>query len=78
MFPELTDRENEVLEQIAYGFTNREISNNLSISEATVENHIHHIYTKLGVSNRVQAVGYAFHLQIVLLNDVMENRGNPS
>ena len=57
MLPELTNRENEVLEQIAYGFTNKEISDNLSISESTVENHIHNIYTKLGVSNRAQAVG---------------------
>ena len=78
MLPELTNRENEILEQIAYGFTNREISDNLSISESTVENHIHHIYTKLGITNRAQAVGYAFHFQIVLLNDVMKNRGNPS
>ena len=78
MLPELTNRENEVLEQIAYGFTNKEISDNLSISESTVENHIHNIYTKLGVSNRAQAVGYAFQLKIVLLNDVIDNRGNPS
>jgi DNA-binding NarL/FixJ family response regulator len=78
MLPALTNRENEVLEQIAYGFTNKEISGNLSISESTVENHIHNIYTKLGISNRAQAVGYAFHLKIVLLNDVMGNRGKPS
>lgn len=78
MLLQLTDRENEVLEQIAYGYTNKEISGNLSISESTVENHIHSIYIKLGVSNRAQAVGYAFHLKIVLLRDVMGNRGNPS
>ena len=78
MIPELTNRENEILEQVAYGFTNREISCNLSISESTVENHIHHIYIKLGISNRAQAVGYAFQLRIVLLKDIMENRGIPS
>ena len=78
MLPALTDRENEVLEQIAYGFTNKEIAYNLSISESTVENHIHHIYIKLGISNRAQAVGYAFQLRIVLLKDIMENRGIPS
>ena len=44
MLPELTDRENEVLKLIADGLTNREISCYLSISESTVENHIHHIY----------------------------------
>ena len=78
MLSKLTDRENEVLELIAYGFTNKEIAGNLSISESTVENHIHNIYTKLGISNRAQAAGYAFHLKIVLLNKVIENRGNPS
>ena len=78
MLPELTERESEVLEQIAYGFINKEISGILSISESTVENHIHSIYTKLGISNRAQAVGYAFHISIVLLDNIMENRGIPS
>jgi len=78
MLPVLTDRENEVLSLIADGLTNREISCNLSISESTVENHTHHIYIKLGISNRAQAVAYAFQLRIFLLNEMMENRGNPS
>lgn len=78
MFLELTDRENEILEQIAYGFTNKEISGHLSISESTVENHIHSIYIKLGISNRAQAVGYAFYLRIIQPDDIMEDRGNPS
>ena len=78
MHAELTDRENEVLEQIAFGFSNKEISDNLLISEPTVENHIHHIYTKLGISNRAQAVVQAFQLEIVQLNDMIENKGFPS
>jgi DNA-binding NarL/FixJ family response regulator len=78
MLPPLTDRENQVLKQIACGFTNKEISYNLSISESTVENHIHNIYNKLGITNRAQAVGYAFHLKIVPLNEILENKGNPS
>ena len=78
MVPKLTDRENEVLEQIAYGYTNKEISGILSISESTVENHIHNIFTKLEISNRAQAVVHAFQSKVVLLNDTMENRGNPS
>ena len=78
MFPELTNRENEVLEQIAYGFTNREISENLSISESTVENHIHHIYTKLGISNRTQAVVHTIQAKIIYFSEMIENRGNPS
>lgn len=60
MFPELTDRENEILKLIADGLTNREISYSLSISESTVENHIHHIYEKLEISNRAKAVAYFF------------------
>lgn len=65
----LTNRENEILEQIAYGFTNKEISYNLSISESTVENHIHNIYTKLRISNRVQAVTHAYQSGIVELEE---------
>jgi DNA-binding NarL/FixJ family response regulator len=78
MLPALTRRESQILKLIACGFTNREIARELSISESTVENHIHNIYTKLGISNRAQAVGYAFHLKIVLPNDIMDNRGIPS
>ena len=78
MLPELTDRENEILKLIADGLTNRQISCNLSISESTVENHIHHIYEKLGISNRVQAATYAFSSRFLLQNEVMGNRGNPS
>ena len=77
MRPVLTEREEQILKLIADGLTNREISGNLSISESTVENHIHHIYAKLGISNRAQAVGCAFKLGIVLLNDTLGNRGNP-
>jgi DNA-binding NarL/FixJ family response regulator len=78
MPPELTDRENEVLKLIADGLMNREISCNLGISESTVENHIHHIYGKLGISNRAQAVAYAFRAGIFWVGEMTENRGNPS
>ena len=72
MYPELTDRENEVLEQIAYGFTNKEISGILFISESTVENHIHSIYLKLGISNRAQAVVHAIQAKIIYFGELME------
>jgi DNA-binding NarL/FixJ family response regulator len=68
MFPVLTAREEQVLKLIANGLSNREISCNLAISESTVENHIHHIYTKLGISNRAQAVAYAFQSRIIILH----------
>jgi len=72
MLLELTDRENEVLEPVAYGFTNKEISGNLSISESTVENHIHSIYLKLGISNRAQAVVHAIQAKIIHFSELME------
>lgn len=53
--PELTQREQEILEQIAQGVGNAEIALNLSISQKTVRNHVSNIFTKLQVTDRVQA-----------------------
>ncbi|MBU9713601.1 response regulator transcription factor [Evansella tamaricis] len=53
---ELTKREIEVLEELCTGNSNREISNNLFISVITVKVHLKHIYEKLGVRNRSQAI----------------------
>ena len=78
MLPGLTAREQQILDLIAQGMTNRQISSNLFISEATVENHIHHIFVKLGISNRAQAVVRAFRSRISLTSDLFENEGNPS
>ena len=58
MLAVLTSRENQILKLIADGLTNREISDTLLISESTVENHVHHIYEKLEISNRAKAVAY--------------------
>lgn len=77
MLPALTHREEQILRLIAQGLSNREISGNLSISESTVENHIHHIYDKLGISNRAQAVYHAFRVNIISPGDLRENGGNP-
>jgi len=74
----LTDREQQILMLIAQGLTNRQISCRLSISESTAENHIHHIYIKLRISNRAQAVAHAFQMSTVQQEQVMGNRGNPS
>jgi len=52
----LTKREVKVLKLVASGKTNKEIANRLSVSEKTVKNHLNHIYRKLGVKNRAQAV----------------------
>ena len=55
----LTEREVEVLRQLATGSGNRQIARDLVISEKTVESHLDHIYTKLDVSSRTSAVVFA-------------------
>lgn len=55
-FPDLTDREREVLELIAAGESNQEIAWKLHISVKTVSNHISNIFNKLQVSDRAQAI----------------------
>ena len=56
----LTARQKDLLRQVAAGLTNRQISRNLSISEATVRKHLENVYTRLEVSNRAAAVARAF------------------
>ncbi len=56
----LSNRENEILQLLAKGLLYKEIANNLSISVATVRQHIHHIYEKLHVQNRTEAINKAF------------------
>ena len=55
----LTQRESEVLRQLAYGLTNKEIANTLKISYETVKEHVQHILRKIGVSDRTQAAVWA-------------------
>ena len=55
----LTARETQVLRLIADGATTREVSEQLFISAKTADNHIQHIYTKLGVTNRAGATRWA-------------------
>jgi DNA-binding NarL/FixJ family response regulator len=56
VFPELTDREREVLEYIAQGLDNSEIAQRLSISAKTVRNHASNIFSKLQVADRAKAI----------------------
>jgi DNA-binding NarL/FixJ family response regulator len=56
----LTPREAEVLAHIAAGESNAEIATALFVSEATVKTHINHIFSKTGLRDRAQLVGYAF------------------
>lgn len=55
-FDGLTTREAEILERIAQGLDNAQIAAHLGMSEKTVRNHITHIFDKIGVENRSQAI----------------------
>jgi len=55
-FPELTEREREILEMIARGQNNQAIANSLVLSIKTVQNHISNIFNKLEVADRAQAI----------------------
>jgi DNA-binding NarL/FixJ family response regulator len=60
---DLSERENEILQQLAYGLLYKEIAANLYISQETVRKHVYHIYEKLRVNNRVEAVNKFFRRQ---------------
>ena len=64
---ELTEREIEVLSQIAGGNRNRDIAERLFIAEETVKVHIKHIMEKLGASDRTQAVAIGLRRGIIQL-----------
>ncbi len=63
----LTKREVEILAQVASGMFNKEIANNLGISERTVKNHISNIFKKIDVSDRTQAAVFAIRNNIINL-----------
>ena len=63
--PLLSDREMEVVQLIAQGFHNKEIGKKLFISEQTVKNHLHNIFDKLGVSDRLELALYAIHHRLI-------------
>ena len=58
--PLLSSRENEILQLLANGLLYKEIADRLGISTSTVRQHIHHIYEKLHVQNRTEAINKAF------------------
>lgn len=61
----LTQREGEVLRQLANGLTNKEIAQALNISYETVKEHVQHILRKIGVSDRTQAAVWAVRKHLV-------------
>jgi DNA-binding NarL/FixJ family response regulator len=57
----LSQREEQVLDLLARGLSNRDLAKELKLSEHTVKNHLFRIFDKLGVSNRMEAVLYAMN-----------------
>jgi DNA-binding NarL/FixJ family response regulator len=62
---ELSKREEEILQAVAAGLSNQKISDKFSISENTVKLHINHIFKKLNVKSRTQAVMKAWETRII-------------
>lgn len=67
---ELTEREQEVLRQLALGRTNHEIAEALTVSDETVKTHVGNILTKLQLAHRTQAVIYALKKGIISLDEI--------
>ena len=65
LLPNLTDRELDVLKLVAKGLSNREISEELYISENTVKNHVRNILEKLHLHSRMEAVVYAMREKLL-------------
>ena len=61
----LTVRELEILQLLAFGYTNREIGQRLFIAPDTVKSHLEHVYQKLGASDRTAAVAEAFRRRLI-------------
>ena len=61
----LSDREKEIVQLVAQGYRNKEMGEKLFISEQTVKNHLHNIFDKLGVSDRLELALYAIHHRLV-------------
>jgi two-component system nitrate/nitrite response regulator NarL len=62
----LSLREREIVTLVAQGFKNKEMAEKMSISEQTVKNHLHNIFDKLGVSDRLELALYAIHRKLHL------------
>ena len=60
----LSQREREIVVLVAQGFKNKEMAEKMFISEQTVKNHLHNIFDKLVVSDRLELALYAIHKNI--------------
>jgi len=73
--PALTSRELEVLKLVAKGMSNREIADELYISENTVKNHVRNILEKLHLHSRMEAVVYAVREKLLDLEETVGGEG---
>lgn len=64
----LSQREREIVSLVAQGYKNREMAEKMFISEQTVKNHLHNIFDKLGVSDRLELALYAIHKGLHLID----------
>ena len=64
----LTDSEIDVIKRIALGLSNKEIADELGVSEGTIRFHVNHILSKLNLKNRTQAAIYALREKIAVLD----------
>jgi DNA-binding NarL/FixJ family response regulator len=65
----LSAREREIVALVAQGYKNKEMAEKMFISEQTVKNHLHNIFDKLGVSDRLELALYAIHKGLHLVGE---------
>jgi two-component system, NarL family, nitrate/nitrite response regulator NarL len=65
----LSTREREIVALVAQGYKNKEMAEKMFISEQTVKNHLHNIFDKLGVSDRLELALYAIHKGLHLVGE---------
>ncbi|MEL7512337.1 MAG: helix-turn-helix transcriptional regulator [Cyanobacteria bacterium J06554_3] len=67
---DLSKRELQIVEQVAAGLTNQEISDKLDISKRTVDNHVSNVLNKTGTGNRVALVRWALQSGKVCIDEL--------
>src|SRR5580693_554640 len=68
----LSQREREIVQLVAQGYKNKEMAEKMFISEQTVKNHLHNIFDKLGVSDRLELALYAIHKGLHLTGEPVQ------
>ncbi len=77
LFEDLSERELEILRLMAEGYTNQEIASRLYLALGTVKSHAHHIFAKLDVKNRTQAIARARDTGLLERKPPLTERNNP-